>query len=149
MTKKPINIEFQIKEIDLLSIQLPGYDKKFIDPNEVEFDITLEQRINPENETVIVNCTICAYNLGKEVLLGSIKVGCMFHVKSMDSLLTKDKGAINLPSKFIETINIVTIGTVRGMMFSEFKGTYLANAILPLIDPAILSTNQQPVLKQK
>lgn len=148
MSKQPINIEFQIKGIDLLSIQLPGIDGIQVDPSEIEFDITLEQRITPENELVVVNCTISAHNLGKEFLLGSIKVGCLYHVKSMDKLLTKDKGSINLPSKFIETINIVTIGTARGMMYSEFKGTYLHNAILPLIDPAVLSEVQQHVIKK-
>jgi hypothetical protein len=148
MAKAPINIEFQIKGIELLALQLPGLTSNQIEPTEIEFDITLEQRITPENELVTVNCTIGAHNLGKEILLGSIKIGCLFHVKSMAKLLTKDKGSINLPSKFIETINIVTISTARGMMFSEFKGTYLHNAILPLIDPAILSNVQQQIIKK-
>ena len=37
---------------------------------------------------------------------------------------------------FISTLNSISISTTRGMMFSAFRGTFLHNAILPLIDPA-------------
>ena len=40
-----------------------------------------------------------------------------------------------LPTDIIVTINSISISTIRGIMFSTFKGTYLHNAFLPIIDP--------------
>jgi hypothetical protein len=40
-----------------------------------------------------------------------------------------------LPSGIIDLLNSVSVSTVRGMMFSAFKGTFLHNAVLPVIDP--------------
>jgi hypothetical protein len=40
-----------------------------------------------------------------------------------------------IPDPIVETLNILTIGTARGIMFSEFKGTWLHSNFLPVIDP--------------
>ena len=42
---------------------------------------------------------------------------------------------VKLPSDIIIAINSISISTIRGIMFSTFKGTYLHNAFLPVIDP--------------
>jgi hypothetical protein len=42
---------------------------------------------------------------------------------------------VKLPSDIIIAMNSISISTIRGIMFSTFKGTYLHNAFLPVIDP--------------
>jgi hypothetical protein len=39
-----------------------------------------------------------------------------------------------LPRVELLEINSISMDTLRGIMFSKFMGTYLHNAILPIID---------------
>ena len=66
--------------------------------------------------------------------MGKYSASYSFRVKELKKFMTEDK-KFNLSDSFILTINSVAISTTRGLMFSSFKGTFLHEAILPLIDP--------------
>jgi hypothetical protein len=50
-------------------------------------------------------------------------------------VITADfSGNLNVPQGLTELLAVQAIATMRGIMFSTFKGTFLHNAVLPLID---------------
>lgn len=50
---------------------------------------------------------------------------------------------VSFPDNILVTFNSISISTMRGLMFAQFKGTFLHNAILPIIDPGSFITNDK------
>ena len=135
-------ITFQLKGIELLDVQLTHPEKPLPEKTTFHFDINLEHRINADNNLVIVICTISIVNEDKSTQLGLLKSSCIFEVTNMADFIDNNKKQINFPGGILTTLNSITISTVRGIMFSQFKGTFLHNALLPIINPQSLIANK-------
>jgi hypothetical protein len=59
----------------------------------------------------------------------------MFDIFNFDGVKIESEDAISLPDDMLDLLNTVTIGTARGVLYSELRGTYLDHAILPVLDP--------------
>lgn len=127
-------ITFQIKGIELLDVKLNQPQRPLPIHTTFHFNINLEHRINPENKLVIVITTIEILHEDKETRLASIKASCVFEIVNFEEFLT-DNTKVSFPNNILVTLNSISISTIRGLMFAEFKGTFLHNAILPVIDP--------------
>jgi hypothetical protein len=131
--EKPIS--FQIKGIELLDFCF-NHPKELIPVQMVfNFDIKLEHKILTDNNLIVVVVTIDIRNDQKSDKLGSIMVSCIFEVPELKDYIDKKSNTPNLPEGFLTTINSISLSTVRGVMFSQFRGTFLHNAILPVVDP--------------
>jgi hypothetical protein len=126
---------FQIKAIELLdySMVAPQQQQSGITTN--QFDIKIEHRYTIEKNRVFVVCTISIYNEQKNQLLGSLKSSCMYHVENLESFFEQNTKSLQLPDQLVITLNSIAVSTTRGLMFSQFRGTSLHNAVLPVIDP--------------
>ena len=71
----------------------------------------------------------------KKTELGSIKVSCVYYIDNLTEFKSTDNKQFDFPNDFISTVNSISISTARGIMFSQLKGTFLHNAILPILDP--------------
>ncbi|HEX6428032.1 MAG TPA: hypothetical protein VF008_10120, partial [Niastella sp.] len=66
---------------------------------------------------------------------GSLIVSCIFQLENFEQVIQFDaENKLNVPQPLIDLVNTISISTVRGIMFSIFKGTMLHNAFLPIID---------------
>ena len=45
---------------------------------------------------------------------------------------------LSFPKIYLNLLNAVVIGTMRGVLYSELRGTQLDDAILPVLDPSKL-----------
>ncbi len=127
-------IKFQLTDIEILDVALHHHIIEKIAPVHFNFNVNLEHRTNIKENLIQVICSIEILSQDKESRLGFFKAGCIFSVHNLSEHMDAEKKTV-LPSPVINTFNSVTISTVRGMMFSQFKGTSLHAAILPLIDP--------------
>lgn len=128
------NYTFSLIKIDLLEKSMdwetceskPGgeFDCQF----GMEISITTEENIS--NHRIKVNVI---QDGGK--VIATLTVTCTFSIPNLDQYKNTE-GKLVIPNDFILLLNTVTIGTARGMMFSEFRGTFLHDAILPVIDPS-------------
>ena len=136
MTKKnDKNIEFQIKAIEVLDSCLNTPNKP-IEKNAIfKFDISLEHKLNVENKLVVVLCSISILSETTEELYGKIRTSCIYDVPNFEIFYDSETKETKFPDEFIHTLNSITISTNRGVMVSYFKGTFLNNTILPIIDP--------------
>ncbi len=140
--KKDTNIGFQIDAIELLDSCLNA-PKQLLTTNTVfQFEINLEHRLNVDNGIVIVICLVSIYNDTNEQLLGQLKSSCIFSVENLSTYINAKTKASKLPDYFATTLNSISISTTRGLMFSFFRGTFLHNAVLPIIDPQSISIDK-------
>ncbi|MFN8258142.1 MAG: hypothetical protein U0W24_20805 [Bacteroidales bacterium] len=136
------NIEFQLKAIELIDVNLKHPAIPFNQPTLFHFNINIEHKINPDNNLVIVIAFINILHEDKETNLGSLKSSCIFEIVNFNEFYNKETNQVSFPDNILVTLNSITISTVRGIMFSQFKGTFLHNAILPIIDPKSFTVNK-------
>lgn len=137
--QKEVNIEMQIKAIELLnnSIILPPNAKNPI--TNFNFNLNIESKADVTKKLVFVIVNVEIKNDDQSLIIGTISVSCVYEIFNFEEVIKIEvDGKINMPPKLVETLNIISISTTRGVMFSTFKGTFLHNAFLPIIDPKML-----------
>jgi hypothetical protein len=135
--KKSVNkpVSFQLKGIELLDFCF-NHPKQRIPAQMVfNFEVKIEHKIPTDSNFIAVVVTLQIYNGQREIKLGSIIVSCVFEIPELKEYIDPKNNTPKLPDEFLTTINSISISTVRGVMFSQFRGTFLHNAILPVVDP--------------
>ncbi|MHC1705754.1 MAG: hypothetical protein AB9846_17770 [Tenuifilaceae bacterium] len=135
ISKKEDTIAFSFKGIELLGFDLIQPTTNNLTLNTFNFDIRSEIRLNNELKLIMVVITINLFNQEKTINLGNISTSCIFEVLDYNKYVDMKSNTPNFPNDFMVSINSISLSTTRGIMFSQFRGTYLHNAILPIIDP--------------
>ncbi len=133
--EKSKQVSFQLKGIELLGIELNQATKPLPEPTTFHFEISLEHRINDSDNLAIVICTIGIQEEDEKFKFGKIQVSCIFEVANMQEFRSESDNKIQFPDSLLITFNSIAVSTVRGIMFAEFKGTFLHHALLPVVDP--------------
>ena len=144
MKKKPeTSVNFQIKAVELIESCINPPVNPLAAETLFNFDLNLEHRINPEDDVLIVVCSVAVFNENREEQLGKLKSGCVYLIKNLKQFLNPETKALELPEPLATALNSVSISTTRGLMFSMFRGTFLHNAVLPVVDPTSFSMQKQ------
>lgn len=133
--------DIQLKAIELLSgsINLPSVPNLAL--TNFTFNINLESKADGTNELVFVIVSVQIKNEDQTHVLGSLAISCVYNIVNFDEIIkVEPTGKLDIPQPLIEILNSISISTVRGVMFSTFKGTFLHNAFLPIIDPKSFQT---------
>ncbi|MCF8381846.1 MAG: hypothetical protein K9H49_19915 [Bacteroidales bacterium] len=133
--EKKIDIAFQIKGVELLEFELVP-PKEALKPQTVfHYNISLEHKINKENKLAFVMVRVFIMLEDKKTILGKTGVRCIYSVANFDEIIIEEvNNKIIFPNEIIEILNNISISTTRGVMVANFKGTFLHNAILPVVD---------------
>lgn len=124
--------EYKLKGIELLSVDQPIFSMPSKDPVLFTFDVEINNKVNVELKLVfsIVNITIKHH----DKRIGGISTSCFFEVLNYSEFVTLNKDEkYEIYPPLTEELNHISIGTSRGVMFAQFKGTTLHNAFLPII----------------
>lgn len=135
--KKAIDIKFQIRGMELLESKLSEPKQPLPSNSFFQFDLKIEHRLNLEKKLLIVICEVSILNETKSTTFGQLKGSCIYWLENMNEYAV-NKDELSLPEEFIITLNSITISSIRGLMFSYFRGTFLHQAILPVIDPKMM-----------
>jgi hypothetical protein len=138
--KPNIDVSLQIIAIETLDFSLFPFDNKLLPLNTFHFNINLEQQFMLDKNLVFVIPKVDIMHENNETKLGTIKINCIFNIKELSEFCDSKTKKITLPEPLVRTLNSITISTCRGVMASQFKGTILNNAILPLVDPQNFSS---------
>ncbi|MFZ4400179.1 MAG: hypothetical protein ACOYO1_09105 [Bacteroidales bacterium] len=134
-TNSKQTITFNIKGIEILGFNLNLPSEPLLEEIKAfDFTVNVEQKINIENKLVYTIVSIDILHGNSEIKLGSFKSAIIFEITNFDDFLDKNQ-IFNLPEDISLVLNSVSISTSRGLMFAQFKGTFLNNAFLPIIDP--------------
>lgn len=137
-------VEFAIIAAELMNVSLLR-PNVIVEPQVTfTFDIRLDNKVDFTTKNIIVTVDITIFEVVKDtnVERGSISVGCMYNIKNFDEIVTLDNNKkVDMPSIVGEVLNSISLSTTRGVMLSQFRGTYLHNAILPVVNPRDFKPN--------
>lgn len=145
MSKKEKKMTFRFVGIELLGVQIIHPNNPELNLDEFSFNIEIKAGVSKEEKKVIVSTNVETQNKDKSITLGNISVNCIFIIENFEELIILQKENANIPTYIIEVLNSLSYSTVRGIMWNEFKGTFLHNAVLPVIDPKLI----KPKLNKK
>lgn len=133
---KDFTVDLQLKSIELLkgSISLPSVPE--VSLNNFNFNISLESKADATNKFLFVIVSVEIRSEDQNHILGSLAVSCIYSIVNFDEVVKIEAdGKLDIPQPLVEILNSISISTARGVMFSTFKGTFLHNAFLPIVDP--------------
>lgn len=129
-------VEMQLKAIELLNGSMKLPPEPNVPITNYNFNICIESKADATNKLLFVIVNVDIRNGDQSLILGSISVSCIYEIINFEELIKLNvDGKFDIPQPLVEILNSISISTVRGVMFSTFKGTFLHNAVLPIIDP--------------
>src|SRR5690606_23678713 len=159
MNNKPENIqkesiiEYGLMSIEILKFSLNETENVDISIDKIGFELNLSGDFDETSSHIEV---ITDINIFKEKDKGrkrvaELKTKFVFFIKGADSL-KEDGNETYLPKKLIDSLNLISVSTTRGILFTKFQGTKIQNIILPLISPKDLSLDlkiNSKIIKKK
>lgn len=140
-TQDQVVFEFKLIAIELLEFSLNLDEKILSNLKLFHYNVNIEHRIVEESKLVIVLIHVSVIHENQESVLGTVKASCIFEVINIEEIIKQKGNHISILEGASNVINSITISTVRGIMFTLFRGTILHNAILPVIEPKNLKPN--------
>jgi len=147
-----MNYRIQVTGIEIVSKSMTQPPKNGVGPV-FTFALHAETRVHVKRERLIefVKMEVKGRPGGEEepegeLELATLSMSCLFSVEDFQKVIVKnEEGLYVIPPGIEATIRPITISTARGVLYSEFRGTYLNNAVLPIVD--MHNTNQLPTSK--
>ena len=105
---------------------------------DVAFSISFTQRFIPNVQYILITAKLF-FQLKPEtentkpVIVGNLFVGFAFELDGLSQFLQKD-GKYRLPESLNSTYVNIAYGTLRGIVATQFAGTLLSSALLPMSD---------------
>jgi len=141
-TTENTTINFQIEGIELLEYSVNSPTIKLPENIQYRFDLSIEHKISTELKKVFVVTSFKILNDELKLNLGHAKISCIYAFPDVESFLSKENNKVELPQFLIEILNSISLSTSRGVMFTLFRGTFLHNVILPIVDPKTFTKNE-------
>ncbi len=133
---KDKEFEFRLVGMEILQSEIVGQAAKQDSSVKFHFDISIEMKVNQEAEAVLIAPMVKIRINESPEYVGKLKIALVFNIKSFNNYYSSETNDISLPNGIHDILSSVSISTLRGVMFNHFKGTYLHNAILPIVDPS-------------
>jgi hypothetical protein len=134
------NINFRLKNIEIAQSSLTAIDYALPDNVIFKFNINIEHLVNIDQNLIVIKPAVAIFVEDEKSILASLSINLVFKIE--DLVKYEIDKEVKLPSDIIIAMNSISISTLRGIMFSTLKGTYLHNAILPVIDSKSFHVNQ-------
>jgi len=133
--------EYEILSITVtnFAIELKDEYLKVVKKNPAFHEYTLE--INSDirgllkNNIIIVQMQVKVFlDKGKNIQLGSIIVNNNFKLKDINQYYNKKNDSLNLPKDIQATLVTTSICHTRAIFITKCAGTFLSNALIPIIN---------------
>lgn len=139
-------MSFQLRAIELHERSLVKPLSPTLVINNFHFNVNVEMNMDAAQKLLLFTTKVKVYGDDQVFELGALTTACVFSLGNFEEAVkVQPDGSFLLPDGLDDVLNSVALSTTRGMMFSEFKGTLLHHALLPIID--VKSLNKQ-VLKK-
>ena len=98
------------------------------------FEIKVENKVQASHNLVLTLVYITITEAGKPAILAKLTSNCVFQIENFKDVITlQENGLFHIPNNLDAILRPVAISTTRGILYSEFRGTYLHGAIMPII----------------
>lgn len=131
-------ISFRLRDIEILQTNITLLNEILKPDTVFKFNINIEHLVNVVDNIIAVKPFAEIFTEDNDEIIASLTASFVFEFEKLQEFISDKE--IKLPSDIIISINSISISTLRGIMFSTFRGTQLHNAILPIIDPKSFRT---------
>lgn len=98
------------------------------------FEIKVENKVQAQHNLVFTIVHITITEAEKPAILSKLTSNCVFEIENFkDVIKLNENGLFHIPPNLDAILRPVAISTTRGILYSEFRGTYLDAAIMPII----------------
>lgn len=130
--------------IELLSSSLSRPELAGTDNGVFLFNVRVIHDIDGDKKLVFIIVHVDIDSIVDKKNVGSIAVSLIFNIDNFEEVVTiLDDKNFTLTEALKDVLNSIAISTTRGVMFATFKGTYLHNALLPVVDAKQLAIAKQ------
>lgn len=127
---------FKLHGIEQLSFSLAPQPAAATGERQVtyEFNIQQEQKTNVEKKLVIVFTTVKVMEPGNATPLAALTTACGFEISLFDTIFVKASDEEYLIiNETGSAVSRLATGITRGILYSQLRGSYLQDFILPLL----------------
>jgi len=133
---KEFTVDLQLKSIELLKISITMPSVLGVSLTDFNFNINLESKADVTNKVLFVIVDVEIRSADQNHVFGCLAASCIYSIPNFDDVIKiEEDSKLNIPKDLADILNSISISTVRGIMFTSFKGTFLHNAFLPIVDP--------------
>jgi hypothetical protein len=126
-------IDFRFATIQIASKRMEQNTNPVNNDVVFNFNIKVETRVQAANRLVMPFVTVVITEQDKPIELASFTIVCIFHVENFEETVKlNEQNLYIVPPDFDTMIRQISISTTRGVIYSELRGTYLHNAIVPV-----------------
>lgn len=137
MKEEKNHYRYRLDGIDIMEKSLYRYVLKENDT--FNFEIKTQCLVDDAKDLIVVLVLVNTKKAGEDKILGKIVIGVGFAIENFkDTIKKNEKGLYVIPKDFENLLKAISISTTRGVMYSEFRGTQLHLAVLPIIFPDTL-----------
>lgn len=98
------------------------------------FDTKVQTLIDPIKNILVAFVSVGIRKEDGSETFATIICAFGYHIAELSSLKDEiDQNKYNIPPELDNMVKQISISTMRGIIFSEFRGTHLHRAILPII----------------
>src|SRR6266496_3751975 len=142
MNEKSYNIKFVAIDVISKSLHEPG--KELTEKQDFTFNFLVDLKVNQEQKMAAVITDVTILRVKDNFKAAYFKLLCVFEFPDFDQIFKKiEEKRYDTPIELEILLKSTGISTIRGVIYSELKGTYLHNAVMPLIDMASLVKAQR------
>lgn len=139
MASKQQSVDFRLTKVELYKVELTPPSSQLAKDTIFEFDINSGYQFYADEKEVVAHTDITIKAQGGEGKLGKIGTAVVFTIENWNQVVKIVEGEVNVPSEFMTILHSIAYSTTRGIMYMQFRGTFLQNAHLPVIDPKNLN----------
>jgi len=131
--EEPIN--FRFAAIQIISKSLAEVKPEIINKSfNANFDIKVDTRVNADLHFVIPFIMVKIRDGDESESLAEFTIACYFEVLEFDKFIKLNENDLyQVPAPLESILRPVSISTARGIIYSELRGTYLQNTIMPVV----------------
>jgi len=133
--KTKVLVRFGIKSIKIIEERISCPANQVSQIKSINFNIKVDHQIEEKDRSIAVIVEIIVKSNELNTIIASLTVACIYKIENFKSLIDKNTGKPIFPSEFKTVLNSISISTARGVMYSQFRGTFMNFNILPVIDP--------------
>lgn len=124
----------QIKNISINEFAIVRPQEEIKQGQAFNFDIKFNHSVVIEQSLVNVITTVSIFGSDKNKIFSRLQTVSGFQINQPEFASQDKDGNLTLDKSIAADINTVALSTTRGILFSQLRGTYLHNALLPIVD---------------
>jgi hypothetical protein len=144
----------QIFQIKIETIELVSKELKIptgpVQREDVNFHFSIDIKLAPElKKTLTITDLYIQNKKSNNATLAFFKLYCVFEIMDFENIFKYIEPTIyETPLELEIFLKSSSLSTIRGIVYSELRGTYLQHSILPLIDIAsIIKADKEKLSK--